>query len=130
MRKLIITAAALACSFIGHASAQTSIQALSSSAIEASHVFCTGPCKLFTTSLTTGASSGFFMVFDASSVPADGSLTTAPIYCWAWPANTGQGYTWPVGVQTSKGLVAVFSTGANCLTKTGSATAFFSAQVQ
>ena len=113
----------------------------SSTAIEGSHVFCTGPCKLYSASVTTGASAGYFMVFDATSVPADGALTTAPKYCWNFPASTGQGYTFilggtgqapgaPSGAQFLNGLVVVFSTGADCLHKTLSATAFFTAQVQ
>ena|ERR1700761_7178599 len=122
------------------AKAQPILPPQSSSAIEGSHVFCTGPCKLYSASVTTGASAGYFMIFDANSVPADGALVTAPKYCWNFPASTGQGYTWqidggnradaPSGAQFLNGLTVVFSTGADCLHKTLSATAFFTVQVQ
>ena len=123
------------------ARAQTILAPVSSTAIEGSHIFCTGPCKLYSSSVTTGASAGYLMIFDANSVPADGALSAAnaPKYCWNFPANTGAGYTWPLGSgpnaapsgsQFLKGLVTVFSTGADCLHKTLSATAFFTVQVQ
>jgi hypothetical protein len=86
---------------------------------------------MYTASLTTGASSGFWMVFDAAAAPADGALRVAPKYCWPWPANTGGGWAWPNGgIPFQNGLTMVFSTGADCLHKTGSQTAFWSVQVQ
>jgi hypothetical protein len=122
------------------AKAQSILVPQSSTAIEGSHVFCQGPCKLYSASVTTGSTAGFFMIFDANSVPADGALVTAPKYCWNFPASTGQGYTWlidggnrsdaPSGAQFLNGLTVVFSTGADCLHKTLSATAFFTVQVQ
>ncbi len=118
--------------------AQPSIPPLSSTAVEGSHVFCKGPCKLYSLSVTSGASAGYVMVFDLAADPSDGALSTAPKYCWNWPAATGQGYLWPLGnengppsgAQFYNGLVLVYSTGANCLAKTESATAFFTVQVQ
>jgi hypothetical protein len=76
------------------------------------------------------------MLFDANAVPADGAVK--PVYCWNWPASTGQGFSWPIsavngppaGAQFYHGLVVVYSTGANCTTKTISNTAFFTVQVQ
>lgn len=114
----------------GATSAQTAIIPIGSSAVEGSHVFCTAPCKLYTLSVTSGASAGFVEVFNLPADPADGALTKPPTYCWNWPANTGQGYTWPVGAQFLSGLTVVYSTGADCLHKTESATAFFTVQVQ
>lgn len=128
MMKLLLALAL--CLFAVTANAQQALSPSSSGAIEGSHVFCTSACKLYTASLTTGASAGFWMLFDANSVPADGLLTTAPRYCWTWAASTGAGYTWPGGAQFQSGLVAVFSTGLDCLHKTASATAFFTVQVQ
>lgn len=122
----------------GIAQAQSSIPPISSSAIEGSHVFCQGACKLYSLSVTSGASAGFVMVFDTNADPANGTLTSPPKYCWNWPASTGQGYLWPLGningppsgAQFVKGLTVVYSTGADCLNKTESATAFFTVQVQ
>lgn len=109
------------------AQAQTALQPQASTAIEGHHTFCQGPCSLATVTLTTGASSGFLMIFDASSDPADGTVT--PKYCWPWPANYGSSFSWPFPAKMLNGLVIVFSVGANCVTKTESATAFFSSQV-
>lgn len=112
------------------AAAQSAIAPVSSLAIEGSHIFCKAACKLYTASLTTEASSGFWMIFNTAFDPADGALSVPPLYCWQWPANYGYGYTWPNGAQFSAGMTMVFSTGANCLTKTESATAFFVVQMQ
>jgi hypothetical protein len=115
---------------ICRAEAQTAYPPLASQAVEGSHVFCLAPCKLYTLSVTSGASSGYVMVFDAATVPADGTVSPGPAYCWNWPASTGQGFTWPFGVQFRNGMTVVYSTGADCLHKTLSATAFFTVQVQ
>lgn len=121
------------------ARAQGVIIPQSSTAIEGSHIFCTAQCKIFSMSLTTGSSAGYLMLFDLNSVPADGALVTAPRYCWYFPATSSVGYTWPLGgpgaqaaqgAQFVNGLTLVFSTGADCLHKTLSATAFFTVQVQ
>jgi hypothetical protein len=129
MRKLLAT---LFCLWAPVAMAQPFIPATASTQIEGSHVFCKGPCKLFTGSLTSGASAGFWMVFNLNFDPPDGTLPIlqAPKYCWPWQANTGNGYSWPIGVQFTIGMTFVFSTGADCLHKQESATAFFTAQVQ
>ena len=127
------------------ASAQTnSLIPNSSRVIEGSHVFCTAACKLFSASLTTGASSGFLMIFDSPSDPPDGPLVNpakgakqaSPKYCWPFPSATGQSYSWGSlgapwgGAQFQTGMVIVFSTGSDCLHKTESATAFFTVQIE
>ena len=86
------------------------------------------PAKLLSLVATTGASAGFFMVFDATSAPGDGAV--APAYCWSTPATTTLAGPWPFPAVFSTGITVVFSTGADCYNKTASATAFISGQVQ
>ncbi|HUO21705.1 MAG TPA: hypothetical protein VMU59_04250 [Caulobacteraceae bacterium] len=95
-----------------------------SSAAEASHAFSYH--SVLDLTLTTGATPGYLMVFDAASAPADGVV--APAYCVVAPASStvslGAGAS-PVSFVT--GLVGVFSS-TGCLYKTASATAFFTAR--
>lgn len=67
--------------------------------------------------------SGFFLVFNATSAPADGAVT--PVKCYPYVAATplGVGYYPPLYLGT--GATVVFST-TGCFTKTASATAFIS----
>jgi len=116
----------------------------SSLVLEGSHVFCQGTCKLYSASITTGGVGGFFMIFDAPSDPPNGALVqpvpgarqAAPKYCFPFPANFGQGYSWSGlgapnnGALFQTGLVLVFSVGADCMHKTESATANFTVQTQ
>lgn len=72
---------------------------------------------------------GYWMVFNLTSAPSDGAVT--PVYCYAYPvANQPFGASWgnyPAVMST--GITIVFST-TGCFTKTASATAFISSQVQ
>jgi len=100
-----------------------------SAAAEGSHVLKGSPGALYGLYVTSGASAGFVMTFNATSAPADGAVT--PINCVSVPANSSVSLWW--GPQPpefySTGVVAVFST-TGCFTKTISATAFFHALVQ
>lgn len=79
--------------------------------------------------VTTGASAGYVMVFDATSAPADGAVT--PVKCYSVPATTTMAASWGSSPLTfATGITVVFSTGANCFTKTASATAFISGEAQ
>jgi len=72
--------------------------------------------------VTSGASAGYVLVFDAAAVPADGVVT--PARCMPLAANTGLELNWrasPINFRT--GMIVVFST-TGCFTKTASATAF------
>lgn len=87
------------------------------------------PRTLLSLQVTSGAAAGFAMVFNATSAPADGTVT--PVIChemaatstWEMPVNPLQPPWFNVGVS-----VVYSSTG--CFTKTASATAFISGQVQ
>jgi len=99
-----------------------------SSAAESNHVLKASAGSLLSLTTTLGATAGWVMVFDATSAPADGAVT--PKYCWEMPtANTSLILAWPTSASFATGITVVFSS-TGCFTKTGSATAFFSGQVQ
>ncbi len=98
-----------------------------SSAVEGSHVIKSSAGTLYGVSVTTGATAGFLMIFNATSAPSDGSVT--PAACYELQANqtTAVNFTPPAAYST--GITAVFSS-TGCTTKTVSATAYFSWQSQ
>lgn len=83
-----------------------------------------GPAYLHGVNVTSGASAGYVMLFDAAAVPADGAVT--PSRCLPLAANTGIERTFPTPISMKVGIVVVFST-TGCFTKTASATAFIAA---
>jgi len=83
--------------------------------------------NLYSVDITTGASAGYLMVFNATSAPADGTVT--PLICTPVAANTGIRYTATPPAVFSTGITAVFST-TGCFTKTASATAFIAGQAK
>lgn len=95
-----------------------------SAAAEGGHVFKTTGGNLYSITATIAATSGYLMVFDATSVPADGAVT--PALCYAIGSAINQGIVIPYPVPFVNGIVAVFST-TGCFNKTAS-NAFFSAQ--
>lgn len=79
-------------------------------------------------SVTTDSTAGYVLIFDATSAPADGSVT--PKDCYEIPANQSLAVSWNNNPEPfTTGIVFVFST-TGCFTKTISNTAFFSVQVQ
>lgn len=98
-----------------------------STALEGSHVLKTGKGALYNATIVTGATAGFLMLFDAASVPADGTVTPA------WPpipvaANAAGLVSFDPPFQFQNGMVVVFSTSGG-FTKTVSTTAFFGGRV-
>lgn len=79
--------------------------------------------NLYGINITAGASAGYLMIFNATSAPADGTVT--PIFCMAVAANASLAFQWDTPVVCSAGITAVFST-TGPFTKTISATAFIS----
>ncbi len=79
--------------------------------------------NLYDINVAAGASAGFIMLFNATSAPADGTVT--PAWVMAIAANASLSYSWPMGKRFSTGCVMVFST-TGPFTKTISATAFLS----
>lgn len=131
MRNLIalFLAAAVLWTFPAHASAiGNPIVSVQSAAAEASHVLKASPGVLNGFSVTSGASAGYILLFDAVTAPSNGSVT--PRFCYQIPASSTLAASWlsyPVPFTT--GIVIEFST-TGCFTAASSATAFFSAQVQ
>jgi hypothetical protein len=103
------------------------IAAGTSTALEASHVFKASSGTVYSVSVTTTSASGWLMLFGAAAAPADGAVT--PIGCWPVNANAFLSVSWPTPLALAAGITAVFST-TGPFTKTGSATAFLTAQVQ
>jgi hypothetical protein len=102
---------------------------IASSAAESSHVLKSSAGNLYSIITTIGTTTGYVMLFNATSAPADGAVT--PLACWAAPtasATVGTSYS-STPLPFSTGMTVVFSS-TGCFTKTASATAYFSAQVQ
>lgn len=97
-----------------------------SAAAEGSHVLKASAGNLYSAS-DTPTVSGFLLVFDATSAPADGVVT--PIACFVAPANITTSVEWSVPLRAATGIVLVHST-TGCFTKTVSTTAFLSGQWQ
>ncbi|HEU0157250.1 MAG TPA: hypothetical protein VFQ82_14340 [Stellaceae bacterium] len=99
-----------------------------SSAAEAGHLIKGAPGNLYSLYVTTGATAGFVMTFDAASAPADGPVT--PVECVVAPPSStvSISFSGPPDIYRH-GIVAVFST-TGCFTKTANPTAFFKARAQ
>lgn len=97
-----------------------------SAAAEGNHVFKTTAGILYGITATIAATSGYLMVFDATSAPADGAVM--PKLCYAIGSAINQGILIPYPIPFANGIVAVFST-TGCFSKTAS-NAFFAAQVR
>lgn len=110
------------------AQAQVTTQPCNSTAVEASHICKAAKGVLDQASVTTGASAGFWMIFDSPTVPADGAVVPAKCYSIAATSSLTIGPL--LNIPFNTGIVFVFSTGANCATKTASATAWFMGQAQ
>jgi hypothetical protein len=109
-------------------STATSIGLIGSTAAESNRVFKAAGGMLYSLTVTTGASAGFLMLFNATAAPSDGAVV--PVYCVPVAANSGTPLRWDSPIAFGTGITAVFSTGASCLSKTASATALFYGQVQ
>lgn len=96
-----------------------------SASAEGSHVLQNSANhNLYDLYVTTGSTSGYLMVFNATSAPGDGAVT--PVDCIAAPANaTTSLFTNGAPPEVfATGITVVFSS-TGCFTKTVSATAFF-----
>lgn len=104
------------------------ISPVSSPAAEGSRVFKVGQGNLYRLSVTTGASGGYLMVFDATTPPVDGVVT--PAICRVVAANSTLSLALadPIA-RFGTGITAVFST-TGCFSKTVSATAYFEGYFQ
>lgn len=78
--------------------------------------------------VSSGASAGWVLLYDAASAPSDGAVT--PLKVYRLGASSSLILNWPPGqeLKVSTGLVAVFST-TGPTTQTSSATAYFTGDV-
>ena len=83
--------------------------------------------NLLSLTVCAGATGGYIMLFDATSAPADGTVTPK----WAYPvyANGAFNQVWTNALLFTTGVTAVFSS-TGPFAKTASATAFIEGQVQ
>lgn len=85
------------------------------------------PALLYGINVSTGAAIAFVMVFDATTIPADGAVT--PKLCFGVPASLTTQLTFPHPVPLATGAaISISSTG--CFTKTAVNANFISAQVR
>jgi hypothetical protein len=106
------------------------IAAVVSGAAEGTHVLKASAGNLYGLTTTIGVTTGWVMVFNATSAPADGAVT--PVFC-RYIKSDGTGGSNSVEFKPplafSTGVSVAFSS-TGCFTKTASATAFFAGQVQ
>lgn len=113
------------------ATSATGIASVASTAAESCHVLKGSAGNLLSLTVTLGATSGWVLVFDATSAPMDGAGQTPS---W-WSPVTSNGTfgsissAWLVPLNFATGITACFST-TGPFTKTASSTAAFSAQVK
>lgn len=95
------------------------------SAVASSLIVKAAAGNLYHWTVTSGASAGFVMIFDATSAPADGAVT--PKECVVVAANsTVRDAQADIPDRFTTGITIVFST-TGCFSKTASATAFIKA---
>jgi hypothetical protein len=109
------------------ARAQVTTQSCNSTAVEGGHICKTGKGVLDQAAITTGASAGYWMIFDSASIPSDGAVV--PAKCYQIAANSSVGIGPNLNIPFFTGITFVFST-TGCATKTISATAWFMGQTQ
>lgn len=96
-----------------------------STSVTAGQVFKSASGNLYGINVVSGATAGYVMVFNATSIPADGTVT--PARCYVLAANSSFDLAFkPTPIFFGTGIVVVFST-TGCFTKTASATAFIAA---
>ncbi len=89
----------------------------------ASRVIKASPGNFYGYNVTSGASAGYILIYNALTAPADGTVT--PVLSLPLAANTGVDTSYRTPEYFSVGIVIVFST-TGCFSQTASATAFIS----
>lgn len=108
--------------------AAAGVTTVASAAVSGGQVIKASAGNLYGFNVVSGASAGYVMVLNSTTVPADGAVT--PARCIPLAANTGidinlRGQP----ARFSTGITIVFST-TGCYTKTASATAFIAGDAQ
>lgn len=104
-------------------SAGSAIVPVVSPSVETGRVIKASPGNLYGLNVVVGASAGFVMVFNSTTVPAAGAVT--PIKCLPVAANAGFSVTFNPPIRFGTGISVAFST-TGPFNKTDSATAFIS----
>lgn len=109
--------------------ASAAITPVVTSAVASNLVVKASAGNLYGFQVTSGASAGYVLLFNATSLPADGAVT--PIKCYAIAANSTIGVDFRPGppVRFGTGITIGFST-TGCFTLTASTTAFISGDAQ
>lgn len=99
------------------------------SSITGARIFKTSGGNLYGLQVTSSTTAGYVLLFDATSVPADGAVT--PIKCYKLGGNATVVVSWLPGpvLRFVNGLVAVYST-TGCFSKAVENTAFISGEVE
>ncbi len=109
-----------------------SITSVVSAALEASHVLKASSGSLYSVYVTdlTGGTSGFLLMFNATSAPADGAVTPLDCIQITSSGNNGLANQGLPPSTYSTGITAVVSSGADCFHKTtGVLTAYINGKV-
>ncbi len=105
----------------------TGLASVVSSAAENGHVLKASAGNLYGLDVSSGASAGYVLIFNSTTIPSNGAVT--PIKAYPIAANSAIGLSWsPVPLYFSTGISVAFST-TGPFTLTLSATAFFSGEV-
>jgi hypothetical protein len=107
------------------ADASSGVATTRTTAVAGSIVLKTSAGNLYGFNVVAGASAGYVMVYNSTTVPADGA--TQPFFVMPVAANAGIAYNFDTPLRFSTGIVLVFST-TGPFTKTISATAFLGGQ--
>lgn len=97
----------------------------SGTAAASSQVLKSSAGNLYDLKVTIGATSGYLLLFDATSLPSNGAVT--PVFCERVNSDGtagGASFAWPTPFPFATGITAGFST-TGCFTLTASATAAF-----
>lgn len=97
----------------------------SGTAAASSQVLKASAGNLYDLKVTIGATSGYLLLFDATSLPSNGAVT--PVFCERVNSDGtagGASFAWPMPFPFATGITAGFST-TGCFTLTASATAAF-----
>ena len=135
MRKLGLVLGLLLWSGLAQAQTQCLVPAnnpatpVVSAAAEGSHILKASPGCLISTYVTPSSTAGYLMLFNSTTVPADGAVT--PVECIQIASSVTNFLNWaPLPPEWfSIGIVAVFST-TGCFTKTVGSGIFFHGIVQ
>ena len=130
---ILKTVLAIGLAFFLFSAAPASAQVLSrnvaaSTAAEGSKVGCVVGCIATNLQVNSGGTAVWVMVFDATTVPADGASQT-PIKLWQMAINTTLNHAWVNGLRLINGFVVVCSS-TGPFTKTVSNTCTFSVDAQ